>query len=91
MIKDCSTSGCKEQLIKVIDRIDNEIKLEYDKLIKYQEENTIDIYVLYNNLPIIDIDNYSKVVSDTSKYLNKIADLKKLRRYVENFINDMEE
>ena len=88
MIKDCSTPGYKEQLIKVIDNIDNEIKLEYDKLIKYQEENTIDIYVLYNNLPIIDIDNYSKVVSDTSRHLNKIADLKKLRRYVENFIND---
>ena len=86
MIKDCSTPGCKEQLIKVINSIDNEIKFEYDKLIKYQEENTIDIYVLYNS-PIIDIDNYYKVVSDTSKYLNKIADLKKLKRYVENFIN----
>lgn len=88
MVKYCSTHGYKEQLIKVIDNIDNEIKLEYDKLIKYQEENTIDIYVLYNNSPIIDIDNYSKVVSDTSKHLNKIADLKKLKRYVENFINE---
>lgn len=90
MIKYCSTPGYKEQLIKVVDSIDNEIKLEYEKLIKYQEKNTIDIYVLYNS-PTIDIDNYSKVVSDTSKHLNKIADLKKLKRYVENFINDMEE
>lgn len=87
MIKDCSTPGYKEQLIEVIDNIDNEIKLEYDKLLKYQEENMIDIYVLYNS-PIIDINNYSKVVSDTSKSLNKIADLKKLKRYVENFINE---
>lgn len=37
MVKYCSTPGYKEQLIKVIDNIDNEIKLEYDKLIKYQE------------------------------------------------------
>lgn len=87
MIKDYSTTECRKNIVEVIDNIDKEIKLEYGKLLKYQEENTIDISIIYSSKDI-DIDNYLKVACDISKNLNRIADLKKLKKYVENFISD---
>lgn len=87
MIKDYSTHECRKNIVEVIDNIDKEIKLEYGKLLKYQEENTIDISIIYSSKDI-DIDNYLKVACDISKNLNRIADLKKLKKYVENFISD---
>lgn len=87
MIKDYSTAECREQIAEVIDNIDIEIKLEYEKLLKYQEKNTIDISIIYSSKNI-DSDNYLKVACDISKNLNRIADLKKLKKYAENFISD---
>lgn len=87
MIKDYNTPECRKNIVEVIDNIDKEIKLEYEKLLKYQEENTIDISIIYSSKNI-DSDNYLKVACDISKNLNRIAYLKNLKKYTENFISD---
>ena len=87
MVKDYNTPECRKQIAEVIDNIDIEIKLEYEKLIKYQEENIIDISIIYSSKNI-DSDNYLKVACDISKNLNRIAYLKNLKKRAENFISD---